>query len=67
MIRKGAVGSYSEYIVAHTDLKRNKIFILLRCAVLVFDEESLSLLLDEALTVWSPLRVVDSLLLSLYN
>ena len=30
MIRKGAVGSYSEYIVAHTDLKRNKIFILLR-------------------------------------
>ena len=33
MIRKGAVGSYSEYIVAHTDLKRNKIFILLRWGV----------------------------------
>ena len=67
MIRKGAACLYSAYIVAHTDLKRNKIFILLRWVMLVFDEESFSLLLDEALTVWSPLRVVDSLSLSLYN
>ena len=57
----------SKYSIAFLNSQRNKIFILLRWVVLVFDEESLSLLLDEALAVWSPLRVVDSFSLSLYN
>lgn len=51
----------------HGRSKQHKAVILLRWIVLVFDEESLSLLLDEALAVWSPLRVVDSFSLSLYN
>lgn len=51
----------------HGRRREHKAVILLRWIVLVFDEESLSLLLDEALAVWSPLRVVDSFSLSLYN